>query len=44
VFSQPEIGTVGLSEEEAGKRYKELDVYRAQFRPMKATLSGRPKR
>ncbi|KQV27800.1 glutathione reductase [Rhizobium sp. Root1203] len=41
VFSQPEIGTVGLSEEEAGKRYKELDVYRAQFRPMKATLSGR---
>jgi glutathione reductase (NADPH) len=41
VFSQPEIGTVGLSEEEAGRRYKELEVYRAQFRPMKATLSGR---
>lgn len=41
VFSQPEIGTVGLSEEEAGKRYQELEVYRAQFRPMKATLSGR---
>ncbi len=41
VFSQPEIGTVGLSEEEAGKRYKELEVYRAQFRPLKATLSGR---
>ncbi len=41
VFSQPEIGTVGLSEEEAGKRYPELEVYRAQFRPMKATLSGR---
>jgi glutathione reductase (NADPH) len=41
VFSQPEIGTVGLSEEDAAKRYKELEVYRAQFRPLKATLSGR---
>ncbi|MCJ9671875.1 MULTISPECIES: glutathione-disulfide reductase [unclassified Neorhizobium] len=41
VFSQPEIGTVGLSEEEAAKRYPELEVYRAEFRPMKATLSGR---
>jgi glutathione reductase (NADPH) len=44
VFSQPEIGTVGLSEEEAGKRYAELEVYRAEFRPMKATLSGRAER
>ncbi len=41
VFSQPEIGTVGLSEEQAAKRYPEIEVYRAQFRPMKATLSGR---
>ena len=41
VFSQPEIGTVGLSEEEAARTYAELEVYRAQFRPMKATLSGR---
>lgn len=41
VFSQPEIGTVGLSEEEAAKRFGELEIYRAQFRPMKATLSGR---
>ncbi|MFA1627914.1 glutathione-disulfide reductase [Rhizobium mongolense] len=41
VFSQPEIGTVGLSEEEAAKRYRKLEVYRAQFRPLKATLSGR---
>ncbi|MEZ2127321.1 MULTISPECIES: glutathione-disulfide reductase [unclassified Sinorhizobium] len=41
VFSQPEIGTVGLSEEEAAKRYDTVEVYRAQFRPMKATLSGR---
>lgn len=41
VFSQPEIGTVGLSEEAAAKKFPEVEVYRAQFRPMKATLSGR---
>jgi glutathione reductase (NADPH) len=41
VFSQPEIGTVGLSEEQAAKKFEEIEVYRAQFRPMKATLSGR---
>lgn len=41
VFSQPEIGTVGLSEDAAAKAYDELEVYRAEFRPMKATLSGR---
>jgi glutathione reductase (NADPH) len=41
VFSQPEIGTVGLSEEDAAMTYEELEVYRAEFRPMKATLSGR---
>ncbi|MCX8997522.1 glutathione-disulfide reductase [Rhizobiaceae bacterium BDR2-2] len=41
VFSQPEIGTVGLSEEAAARRFPEVEVYRAQFRPMKATLSGR---
>ncbi|WP_320201693.1 glutathione-disulfide reductase [Agrobacterium sp. rho-13.3] len=41
VFSQPEIGTVGISEEEAAAKYEEIEIYRAQFRPMKATLSGR---
>ncbi|MFD1197146.1 glutathione-disulfide reductase [Brucella gallinifaecis] len=41
VFSQPEIGTVGLPEEEAAKKYSELEVYQALFRPMKNTLSGR---
>ncbi|MBL0373074.1 glutathione-disulfide reductase [Rhizobium sp. KVB221] len=41
VFSQPEIGTVGMSEEQAAKAFAELEVYRAEFRPMKATLSGR---
>src|SRR5690606_20504818 len=41
VFSQPELGTVGLSEEEACKRYEELEIYRASFRPMRNTLAGR---
>lgn len=44
VFSQPEIGTVGLSEEEAGRKFADVEVYRAEFRPMKATLSGRTER
>ncbi|MDZ5697767.1 glutathione-disulfide reductase [Chelativorans sp. M5D2P16] len=41
VFSQPEIGTVGLSEEAAQERYGDLEIYRASFRPMRHTLSGR---
>ncbi len=41
VFSQPEIGTVGLSEDEAAKRFADLEIYRALFRPMRHTLSGR---
>lgn len=41
VFSQPEIGTVGLSEQEAAKRYRNVEIYRAHFRPMRNTLAGR---
>jgi glutathione reductase (NADPH) len=41
VFSTPEIGTVGLPEDAARTRYPRLDVYKARFRPMKHTLSGR---
>ncbi|TVQ68278.1 MAG: glutathione-disulfide reductase [Oceanospirillales bacterium] len=44
VFSQPNIGTVGLTEEEAVKRYPKLDVYRSEFRSMKHTLSGSEER
>ena len=40
VFSQPEIGTVGLTEQEASKLY-DLDVYLASFRPMHNVLPGR---
>jgi glutathione reductase (NADPH) len=41
VFSQPNLGTVGLTEEDAGKRYGAIEIYRSTFRPMKHTLSGR---
>ncbi len=39
VFSQPEIGTVGLSEEDALHRYKRLEIYRTVFRSMRNVLS-----
>ena len=41
VFSQPPIGTVGLSEAEARARHGEIDIYRARFRPLKHTPTGR---
>lgn len=41
VFSQPEIGTVGMTEIEACEAFDEVDIYLARFRPMKHTLSGR---
>lgn len=44
VFTRPEIGTVGLSEEAASKKFGDIDIYRAEFRPMKATLSGSQER
>ncbi|HVC55425.1 MAG TPA: glutathione-disulfide reductase [Stellaceae bacterium] len=45
VFSNPPIGTVGLSEEAARREYgDDVDVYSARFRPMKNTLSGRDER
>lgn len=44
VFSQPEIGTVGLSEAAALARGFAIDVYKSSFRPLKNTLSGRAER
>jgi glutathione reductase (NADPH) len=41
VFSEPEVGVVGLTEELARKTFPRVDIYKATFRPMKATLSGR---
>ncbi len=44
VFSQPPVGTVGLTEREARARYGAVDVYRTRFRPMKNILAGRDER
>ena len=41
VFSEPEVGAVGLTETEARAKLQQTDVYKAMFRPLKATLSGR---
>ena len=44
VFSEPEIGVIGLTEAQARAQFPRLDVYKTSFRPMKATLSGRDTR
>jgi glutathione reductase (NADPH) len=41
VFSDPEIGVIGLTEIQARERLPKVDVYKTTFRPMKATLAGR---
>ncbi len=41
VFSDPEVGTVGLTETQARETLARTDIYKAMFRPLKATLSGR---
>ena len=44
VFGTPELGAVGLTEAEAVKRFPQVDVYKTDFRPLKATVSGAPER
>jgi glutathione reductase (NADPH) len=44
VFSQPEVGTVGMTEQEARAQFGHVDIYKADFRPIKATMSGRDTR
>ena len=43
VFTQPELGTVGLTEE-AAREAGPIEVYSATFRPMKSLFAGRPDR
>ena len=40
VFSQPEVGTVGLTELEARANFSHVDIYKTDFRQIKATMSG----
>ncbi len=44
VFSQPEVGTVGLTEAEARAQFSRVDIYKTDFKPIKATMSGRDTR
>ncbi|KAA6404697.1 glutathione-disulfide reductase [Candidatus Tokpelaia sp.] len=42
VFADPEIGTVGLTEEEAAQQLPFVKVYRTRFRPLRNSVSGAP--
>jgi glutathione reductase (NADPH) len=44
VFSQPPVGTVGLSESKAVENLGKVDIYKASFQPLRHTLSGRDER
>jgi glutathione reductase (NADPH) len=44
VFSEPEVGVVGLTEAQARDRLAKIDIYKTSFRPMKMTLPGRDTR
>lgn len=38
VFSQPNLGTVGYTEQQARQRFAKVDIYRSEFTPMKHSL------
>ncbi|ABI65266.1 NADPH-glutathione reductase [Maricaulis maris MCS10] len=40
VFTQPPVGSVGLSEVDARKKIAQVDVYKTSFRPMKSSLTS----
>lgn len=44
VFSQPEAGTVGLTEEAAKEAFRAVDIYRTTFRPLQNRVAGRDER
>ncbi|MDG1825577.1 MAG: glutathione-disulfide reductase [Henriciella sp.] len=44
VFTQPEVGTVGLAEHEARKKFGAVDIYKTKFRPMRNMLNGKSER
>ncbi len=44
VFSQPQIGTVGLSEDEALAKGIKVDIYSTRFRQMKTAFTGKESR
>jgi glutathione reductase (NADPH) len=44
VFANPNVATVGLSEERARERLGEVDIYKAAFRPLKLTMTEKQER
>ncbi|MEQ9316216.1 MAG: FAD-dependent oxidoreductase, partial [Henriciella sp.] len=44
VFTQPEVGIVGMTEAQARRKYGKIDIYKTRFRPMKNMLHGQPER
>jgi glutathione reductase (NADPH) len=44
VFSNPELGTIGLTEAQAVKQLGVVDIYKTSFRPMKYGMAGRDSR
>ena len=44
VFSEPEVGVIGLTEAQARAKLAKVDIYKTSFRPMKMTLAGRDTR
>ena len=44
VFSNPNLATVGLSEEKARERYGAVDIYKASFRALKLTMTEKAER
>jgi glutathione reductase (NADPH) len=44
IFTHPNIGTIGFSEEAARARFQRIAVYRTDFKPLRHTLSGSSER
>jgi len=44
VFANPNVATVGLSEEKARERHGEVDIYKTSFRPLKVVMSDTQER
>ena len=44
VFSDPEVGTIGLTEMQAREQYHRVDIYKTTFRPMKTVFVGSERR
>ena len=44
VFSEPEIGVIGLTEAQACAQFHKVDIYQASFRPMKTLFAGNDSR